>query len=116
MELLRKTCAELHAAIVMVTHDPRAASFADRVIFIKDGRMVKELQNAAGRPAWMAVKLPGTNQGPRWAGLPMKGVDGAKCEVRQGPGIISCEGWADPRAQLTKTPPTRIVWRCLLMR
>lgn len=45
LELLRKTCDELSATIVMVTHDPRAASFADRVVFIKDGKMVKELKN-----------------------------------------------------------------------
>jgi putative ABC transport system ATP-binding protein len=44
LELLRKTCDELTATIVMVTHDPRAASFADRVVFIKDGKMVKELK------------------------------------------------------------------------
>lgn len=44
LELLRKTCDELSATIVMVTHDPRAASFADRVVFIKDGKMVKELK------------------------------------------------------------------------
>ena len=49
LELLRKTCDELAATIVMVTHDPRAASFADRVVFIKDGRIVRELKNEAGR-------------------------------------------------------------------
>ncbi|MGQ0603271.1 MAG: ABC transporter ATP-binding protein [Anaerolineales bacterium] len=46
LELLRKTCDQLQATIVMVTHDPRAASYADRVIFIKDGRLVQELRNA----------------------------------------------------------------------
>jgi putative ABC transport system ATP-binding protein len=29
--------------MVMVTHDPRAASFADRVVFLKDGRIAGEL-------------------------------------------------------------------------
>jgi putative ABC transport system ATP-binding protein len=29
--------------IVMVTHDPRAASFADRVVFLADGQIVDEL-------------------------------------------------------------------------
>jgi putative ABC transport system ATP-binding protein len=29
--------------IVMVTHDPRAASYADRVVFLADGRIVHEL-------------------------------------------------------------------------
>jgi putative ABC transport system ATP-binding protein len=29
---------------VMVTHDPVAASYADRVVFLRDGRLVDELQ------------------------------------------------------------------------
>jgi putative ABC transport system ATP-binding protein len=45
LELLRKTCDELGATIVMVTHDPRAASFADRVVFLKDGKIIRELKN-----------------------------------------------------------------------
>ena len=45
LELLRRTCDELSATIVMVTHDPRAASFADRVVFLKDGALVRELKN-----------------------------------------------------------------------
>ncbi|MCC7129850.1 MAG: ABC transporter ATP-binding protein [Anaerolineae bacterium] len=48
LELLRSTCRELGATIVMVTHDPRAASFADRVVFLKDGRIVHTLTNGAG--------------------------------------------------------------------
>ncbi|MBN1147056.1 MAG: ABC transporter ATP-binding protein [Anaerolineales bacterium] len=46
LELLRKTCRELDATIVMVTHDPRAASYADRVVFLKDGKIVHCLENA----------------------------------------------------------------------
>jgi putative ABC transport system ATP-binding protein len=30
--------------VVMVTHDPKAASFADRVLFLADGRLVHELR------------------------------------------------------------------------
>jgi len=49
LELLRKTCNDLGATIVMVTHDPRAASYADRVVFLKDGEIVRELkQTPAG--------------------------------------------------------------------
>ncbi len=29
--------------IVMVTHDPRAASYAHRVVFLADGRIVHEM-------------------------------------------------------------------------
>lgn len=46
LELLRRTCQELNATIVMVTHDPRAASFADRVVFLKDGSIVHHLRGA----------------------------------------------------------------------
>jgi len=45
LELLRQTCDELGATIVMVTHDPRAASYSDRVVFLKDGEIVRELKN-----------------------------------------------------------------------
>lgn len=43
LSLLRRSCEELGHTIVMVTHDPRAASFADRVVFLKDGRTVRDL-------------------------------------------------------------------------
>jgi putative ABC transport system ATP-binding protein len=43
LELLRTACQELGATIVMVTHDPRAASYASRVVFLKDGRLVYSL-------------------------------------------------------------------------
>jgi putative ABC transport system ATP-binding protein len=40
MELLRRSCDELGQTIVVVSHDPRAASYADRVVFLRDGRIV----------------------------------------------------------------------------
>jgi putative ABC transport system ATP-binding protein len=40
LELLRSTSAAYGQTIVMVTHDPRAAAIADRVIFLLDGRIV----------------------------------------------------------------------------
>jgi putative ABC transport system ATP-binding protein len=40
---LRKSVDELGQTIVMVTHDPVAASYADRVIFLADGRIVDEM-------------------------------------------------------------------------
>ncbi|HNB54472.1 MAG TPA: ABC transporter ATP-binding protein [Anaerolineales bacterium] len=46
LELLRDACKTLHTTVVMVTHDPRAASYADRVVFLKDGQIVRELANA----------------------------------------------------------------------
>jgi len=41
--LLRAAVDDFGQTIVMVTHDPRAASFADRVLFLSDGRLVREL-------------------------------------------------------------------------
>jgi putative ABC transport system ATP-binding protein len=43
LALLRRTVDELGQTIVMVTHDPGAASYADRVVFLADGRTVDEL-------------------------------------------------------------------------
>ncbi len=40
---LRNSVREFGQTIVMVTHDPNAASYADRVIFLADGRIVDEL-------------------------------------------------------------------------
>jgi putative ABC transport system ATP-binding protein len=44
LEFLRGSVRSLGQTIVMVTHDPRAASYADRVIFLADGRIVDELR------------------------------------------------------------------------
>jgi len=43
LELLRRSIADYGQTTVMVTHDPRAASIADRILFIADGVVVKEL-------------------------------------------------------------------------
>ncbi len=40
---LRDSVRELGQTVVMVTHDPVAASYADRVIFLADGRIVDEM-------------------------------------------------------------------------
>jgi putative ABC transport system ATP-binding protein len=44
MEMLRRSCDELNQTIVMVSHDPRAAAYADRVVFIRDGLIVAQLE------------------------------------------------------------------------
>ena len=43
LELLRKAVEETGQTTVMVTHDPRSASIADRILFLADGNIVKEL-------------------------------------------------------------------------
>ena len=40
---LRHSVREYGQTVVMVTHDPNAASYADRVVFLGDGRVVTEL-------------------------------------------------------------------------
>ena len=40
---IRSAVNDYHQSVVMVTHDARAASFADRVLFLADGRLVREL-------------------------------------------------------------------------
>ncbi|MFC9088633.1 ABC transporter ATP-binding protein [Nocardiopsis dassonvillei] len=43
LEFLRDSARDLNQTIVMVTHDPVAASYADRVVFLRDGRLVDEV-------------------------------------------------------------------------
>lgn len=42
---LRQAADDYGQAIVMVTHDPKAASYADKVIFLDDGKVVGELKH-----------------------------------------------------------------------
>jgi putative ABC transport system ATP-binding protein len=44
LSFLRRSVTEFDQTIVMVTHDPTAATYADRVIFLADGRLADELQ------------------------------------------------------------------------
>ncbi|MBP0076200.1 peptide ABC transporter ATP-binding protein [Prescottella equi] len=44
LSILRAAVDEFHQTVVIVTHDPRAASFADRVVFLADGQIVDELR------------------------------------------------------------------------
>ena len=43
---LRTAVTELRQTVVMVTHDPMAASYADRVVFLADGQVVDEMHAA----------------------------------------------------------------------
>ena len=43
LELLKRSVKEMGRTVIMVTHDPAAAAYADRVIFLRDGAVVKEL-------------------------------------------------------------------------
>jgi putative ABC transport system ATP-binding protein len=43
LTFMRRAVDEMHQTIVMVTHDPIAASYADRIVFLADGRIVDEM-------------------------------------------------------------------------
>ena len=43
LDFMRRAVREFGQTIVMVTHDPNAASYADRVVFMADGKIVDEV-------------------------------------------------------------------------
>jgi len=43
LALLRSSVRELGQSVIMVTHDPGAAAYADRVVVLADGRVVRDL-------------------------------------------------------------------------
>jgi putative ABC transport system ATP-binding protein len=45
LAFMKHAVTDLHQTIVMVTHDPVAAAYADRVIFLADGKVVDEIDN-----------------------------------------------------------------------
>ena len=47
LELLRHSVADMGQTIVMVTHEARAAAIADRVLYLADGQIVRELAGAS---------------------------------------------------------------------
>jgi putative ABC transport system ATP-binding protein len=46
LSFLRTAVTDLGQTVVMVTHDPTAAAYADRVVFLADGHIVGELESA----------------------------------------------------------------------
>jgi putative ABC transport system ATP-binding protein len=45
LQFMRRAVDEMQQTIVMVTHDPIAASYADRIVFLADGRIVDEMSS-----------------------------------------------------------------------
>jgi putative ABC transport system ATP-binding protein len=58
MRLLRDICRR-GAAGVVVTHEAQLASWADRVVFLRDGRMVDQTVTPAGPESLLAAGPPG---------------------------------------------------------
>jgi putative ABC transport system ATP-binding protein len=57
---LRRSVDEFGQSIVMVTHDPRGAAYADRVVFLADGRVVDELDKPTADSVLERVRTLGT--------------------------------------------------------
>ncbi|MGW2649552.1 ABC transporter ATP-binding protein [Streptomyces sp. NPDC001393] len=59
---LRNSVRELGQTVVMVTHDPVAAAYADRVVFLADGRIVDEMYGPTADSVLDLMRhLPGGN-------------------------------------------------------
>ncbi|MFE2582281.1 ABC transporter ATP-binding protein [Streptomyces sp. NPDC059378] len=60
---LRNSVREMGQTVVMVTHDPVAAAYADRVVFLADGRIVDEVyEPTADSVLDLMRSLPGGNR------------------------------------------------------
>ncbi len=62
LSLLRRCCDQLGRTVVLVTHDPKVAGYADRIITLRDGRIIDETvmggsQNARSSLAGLAESL-----------------------------------------------------------
>lgn len=58
--LLRQVSKQWGRAVIMVTHDPRIAAYADRIVFLKDGKIIEDTHLERGRTAETGkIKKPG---------------------------------------------------------
>ncbi|GAA3704403.1 ABC transporter ATP-binding protein [Gordonia hankookensis] len=56
LDILRAATDEFGQTVVIVTHDPRAASYADRVVFLADGLIVRELARPSADDVFEVMK------------------------------------------------------------
>jgi putative ABC transport system ATP-binding protein len=56
LQLLRDAVDDAGQTVVMVTHDPYAAAIADRILFLEDGQVVRELVGADADDIIAAMK------------------------------------------------------------
>ena len=59
MRLLHEACKDAGMTAVVVTHDAQLASWADRVVFLRDGRVSGQSVPAAGAPGHEPLPAPG---------------------------------------------------------
>ena len=53
---LRRAVDEFDQTVVMVTHDPKAASYADVVVFLRDGQLVGDLENPTAELVYSRIR------------------------------------------------------------
>jgi putative ABC transport system ATP-binding protein len=56
LAMLRRAVDEFGQTVVMVTHDPLAATYADRVLFLRDGLVVREAERLSALEILDAMK------------------------------------------------------------
>ena len=55
-ELLQQLCRSRGKTIVMVTHEPSVAAYAERIVVLKDGKMVEQFATDGAESEEVAVK------------------------------------------------------------
>jgi putative ABC transport system ATP-binding protein len=60
LSFLRRSVNEFGQSIVMVTHDPHGAAYADRVVFLADGNIVDELSEPTADSVLERIRTLGT--------------------------------------------------------
>jgi putative ABC transport system ATP-binding protein len=60
LSFLKRSVNEFGQSVVMVTHDPHGASYADRVVFLKDGNIVDELHEPTADSVLERMRTLGT--------------------------------------------------------
>ncbi|MEU5696058.1 ABC transporter ATP-binding protein [Actinosynnema sp. NPDC020468] len=56
LDFLRMSVRKLGQTVIMVTHDPVAASYADRVVLLADGRLAGDIENPTADSVLAALK------------------------------------------------------------
>ena len=64
LSFLRRSVRELGRTVVMVTHDPTAAAYADRVVLIADGRIAGDIQDPTPESVLAGLEALRTLEGP----------------------------------------------------
>ncbi len=59
LSFMRRAVKEFGQTIVMVTHDPTAASYADRILFLEDGQIVDEMREPTAEKVLDRMKRMG---------------------------------------------------------